>query len=66
LDWAAEDSKRLDIAKVSQHYYEKTEEYCKILQVDFKQVLKLCLKTGMNLLQVHNVLERKVKSLEGN
>ncbi len=61
---AAEDSKRLDAGKVSLYYYEKTEEYCKILQIDFKQVLKLCLKTGMNLLRVHNVLERKIKSLE--
>jgi len=59
-----EDSKRLEAGKVAQHYYEKTEEFCKILQIEFKQVLKLCLKTGMNLLQVHNVLERKVKALQ--
>ena len=59
-----EDSKRLETGKVARHYYEKTEEFCKILQIEFKQVLKLCLKTGMNLLQVHNVLERKVKALQ--
>jgi len=61
---AAEDSKRLDTGKLAQHYYEKTEEYCKILQVDFKQVLKMCLATGMNLLQVHNILERKIKRIQ--
>ncbi|MGI9566697.1 MAG: hypothetical protein ACR2LL_06755 [Nitrosopumilus sp.] len=55
---AAEDSKRLSVGKLAQYYYKKTEEYCKILQVDFKQVLKTCLATGMNLLQVHNMLEK--------
>ncbi len=60
---AVEDSKRLEQAKLAQHYYEKTEEYCKLLQVDFKQVLKMCASTGMNLLQVHNVLERKIKKM---
>lgn len=61
---AVEDSKRLAAGKVAQYYHEKTEEYCKILQVDFKQVLKMCLATGMNLLQVHNVLERKIKRMQ--
>jgi len=60
---AAEDVKRVEHAKVAQYYYEKTQEYCKILNLDFKQMVKMCASSGINLLQVHNVLEKKIKNI---
>ena len=50
--------------KVFQFYFNKTEEYCKILQIDFDKIVTCWALTGRNLLGLHNILEKIVKTLE--
>ena len=62
---AACNSKRMPGLKTSEYYFQKTEEYCKLLQLDFKHVLRYTLEKGLNLLYVFNILEKKITLLKG-
>ena len=59
---SAEFSLKLPTWKTSQYYFNKTEEFCRILQLHFKRLAVTCLTNGVNILQLHNVLEKMVKS----
>lgn len=51
----------LQLIKTSQFYFNKIEEYCKILQIDFDKIVTLWASTGRNLLGLYNILEKIVK-----
>jgi len=59
---AACNNKRMPELKVSEYYFQKTEEYCKLLQLDFKHVLRYTMEKGLNLLYVYNILEKKIQN----
>lgn len=44
--------------KVVQNYYKKTEEYCRILQIDFKTIILTWVSKGRSILSLYNALEK--------
>ncbi len=61
---AASNNKSILDAKVSEYYYQKTEEYCKLLQLDFKNVLRYTMIKGANLLYIYTILEKKINQMK--
>lgn len=61
---AAINVKHLPGIKMTEYYFEKTEEYCKLLQLDFKHVLRYTMEKGYNLLYIFTLLEKKIQSLK--
>lgn len=55
-------NKRMPEQKVSEYYFQKTEEYCKLLQLNFKHVLRYTMENGFNLLYIYNILEKKIQN----
>lgn len=51
----------LQLYKTAQHYWKKTEEYCKILQIDFNEIVLAWALKGKNILSLHNALEKMIK-----
>jgi len=51
----------LPLYKTSQYYFNKVEEYCKILQIDFDKIVALWASKGRNLLGLYNILEKIVR-----
>lgn len=47
--------------KTSQFYFNKTEEYCKVLNIDFDKAIVVWASTGRNLLSFYNIIEKIVK-----
>lgn len=58
---AADHALNLDSYKLAQHYFKKTEEYCNILQIDFKKIVITWVSEGRNVLSLHNALEQIIK-----
>ena len=58
---AADHSLNMPLHKTAQHYFKKTEEYCKILQIDFHKIVVAWVSRGSNILGLHNALEKLVK-----
>lgn len=58
---AADHALNMPKYKTAQHYFKKTEEYCKILQIDFHKIVVKWVSTGRNVLSLHNALEKLVK-----
>ena len=63
---AALSNKRMPILKTCEYYFQKTEEYCKLLQLDFKHVLRYTLEKGWNLLYIFNILEKKIYQMKND
>lgn len=60
---AACNNKRIPVLNTCEYYFQKTEEYCKLLQINFKHVLRYALEKGWNLLVVYNILEKKIQQV---
>ena len=63
---AAEYSLKLPQWKVSEYYWNKTEEYCKILQVDFQKLVPIWLSSGKNILNLYSILEKLIKNRDAS
>lgn len=51
----------LPLMKTSQYYFNKVEEYCKILQIDFDSIVTYWASKGRNLLGLYNILEKIIE-----
>lgn len=51
----------LPTIKFVQHIFKKTEEYCKIMGIDFHKTVIDWVSTGRNILSLHNALEKMIE-----
>ncbi len=59
---AADRELNLPLIKEVQHIFKKTEEYCKIIGIDFHNTVITWVSTGRNILRLHNALEKMIEN----
>ena len=59
---AADRELNLPIIKEVQSIFKKTEEYCKIVGIDFHNTVVTWVSTGRNILRLHNALEKMIEN----
>jgi len=57
----ADHARKMPLYKTCQYYFKKTEEYCKILGIDFGKITIAWVSKGRNILGLHNALEKLIK-----